>query len=359
MKILVLTRYDVLGASSRLRFFQYADFLQRNGWSIDVFPLFDNDYLERFYATGEKRISKILTCYLKRFFILFKAKQFDLLWIEKELFPMFPATIEKLFNAVKIPYIVDYDDAIFHNYDMNKIPIVSKFLNSKIDAVMNNASIVMAGNKYLAERANKAVASRVELIPTVVDADKYKPCYEPNDRFTIGWIGSPATEKYLQMIVQVLGDLKEKIDFQFIVVGAKNFDAPEIDYQVHSWSEDSEADEIKSFDVGVMPLPDEPWERGKCGYKLIQYMACGKPVIASPVGVNKEIVEPGINGFLAKTTDEWLRYLLKLYQEPELRVVMGKNNRRKVEQEYSREKTAPKIKKLLEAIYKETKKKAN
>ena len=349
MKILVLTRYDFLGASSRLRFFQYAKYLQRNGWSIDICPLFDNDYVENFYATGRKKISKIFTCYLRRLFILFKAKHFDLLWIEKELFPMLPATIERFLNAMRIPYIVDYDDAIFHNYDMNKNKMFRIFLKNKIDAVMKNASIVMAGNRYLAERAKKAGASKVELIPTVVDSDKYKPRYEPNDRFTIGWIGSPATEKYLQMIIQVLEDLKKKIDFQFIAVGAKNFNAPGIDYKLHSWSEDSEADEIERFDVGIMPLVDEPWERGKCGYKLIQYMACGKPVIASPVGINKEIVEPGINGYLAQNSEEWLDSLLKLNNDVKLRAAIGKNNRKKVEETYSITATAPVIERLFKS----------
>lgn len=349
MKILVLTRYDVLGASSRLRFFQYTEYLQRDGWSVDVCPLFDNDYVENFYATGRKKISKIFTCYLRRLFILFKAKHFDLLWIEKELFPMLPATIERFLNAMRIPYIVDYDDAIFHNYDMSKNRIIKMFLKYKIDAVMKNASIVMAGNRYLAERAKKAGASIVELIPTVVDSDKYKPRYKPNNRFTIGWIGSPATEKYLQMIIQVLEDLKKKIDFQFIAVGAKNFNAPGIDYQLHSWSEDSEADEIERFDVGIMPLVDEPWERGKCGYKLIQYMACGKPVIASPVGVNKEIVEPGINGYLAQNSEEWLDSLLKLNNDVKLRAAIGKNNRKKVEETYSITATAPVIERLFKS----------
>jgi glycosyltransferase involved in cell wall biosynthesis len=147
-----------------------------------------------------------------------------------------------------------------------------------------------------------------------------------------------------------LNQLCKKSDVQFSAIGALGKDLVEIPGQLISWSEETEVEELNRFDVGIMPLPDTPWERGKCGFKLIQYMACGLPVIASPVGVNKEIVEHGVNGFFARDTEEWIRYLETLKENSDLCNKMGTAGRNKVESEYSLHKMAPRLVNLMKRV---------
>jgi len=218
--------------------------------------------------------------------------------------------------------------------------------------VMLHAEVVIAGNAYLAAYAHDAGAKRVEIIPTVIDLKRYPVVStEKRDKvITIGWIGSPSTAKYLQEITPALVEVCAEGKAKVRLIGSGLVDLPDVDAEVLTWNEDTEADLMHSFDIGIMPLPDEPWARGKCGFKLIQYMACGLPVIASPVGVNCEIVEHGVNGFLASTKNEWIQALLMLRGNSELRWTMGAAGRRKVEEQYCLQVTAPKLVSLLQSV---------
>jgi len=214
--------------------------------------------------------------------------------------------------------------------------------------IMRRASIVVVGNAYLADRARAAGAKRVELVPTVVDLERYRADRGSDGRaFTIGWIGSPSTAKYLARLAPVLAGFCRAHDARLVVVGAREVSLDHVQVELKPWSEATEVEDILGFDVGIMPLPDDPWERGKCGYKLIQYMACARPVIASPVGANRQIVEHGVNGFLATTDDEWRSALEMLYAAPELRARLGAAGRRKVQTAYSTRVTAPHLANLL------------
>lgn len=316
-----------------------------------ISPLLEDSYMQNLNVKKNKNFIEIVVSYWKRLLLLFKASHFDLLWIEKEIFPMVPASFEKILHKMKVPYVVDYDDAVFHNYDLNSKWFFRYFMGQKIDRVMKNAALVTVGNRYLAERAISAGAARVKIIPTVIDLAKYQPSYERNqEKFTVGWIGSPSTEKYLDLVIEPLSEFRKTIDFKLITIGTKNFHVTNIDFEARPWFEEHEAEEISKIDVGIMPLTDTPWERGKCGYKLIQYMASGKPVIASPVGINTEIVEVGRNGFLASSDKEWLDALLSVYNNTEMSRKMGLVNRRKTERLYSVQAIAP----LLDQLLKDT-----
>jgi glycosyltransferase involved in cell wall biosynthesis len=354
MKILCFSRFGRLGASSRLRFYQYISYLQAHGIEITVAPLLNDVYIENLYAGGRKHLGPLFGNYLNRFYYLLKSTRFDLLWIEKELLPWLPAWGEMLLACLDVSYVVDYDDAVFHRYDLHPNSLVRTLLRRKIDAVMRHAKLVIAGNDYLADRARQVGASHVEYLPTVIDLNRYN-VVPPTEgvTFTIGWIGSPVTSHYLHLVQPALQELCNDGSSRLVLVGSGKMGLNGVPLEIRSWSEETENKDIHSFDVGIMPLPDDPWERGKCGYKLIQYMASGRPVVSSPVGINQKIVEDGVNGFLANTMSEWLKALRNLRDNRNLRESMGKAGRSKVELQFCLQVTAPHLVTLLRSVVKE------
>lgn len=350
MRVLLLSRYDRLGASSRLRSHQYLSYLRQAGFDVTVAPLFDDDYVRGLYSGNISKLA-VLKAYFARLGFIFKARQFDLVWLEYEMLPWLPSWIELALFPKNIPLVVDYDDAIFHRYDKHRLSLVRKLLGQKIDAVMQRANIVTVGNDYLAERAKQAGAQRVERVPTVVDAKRYAVIEKENALpVTIGWIGQPSTAEYLGLLAPVLKKMITKHSVRVVAIGPKPTQFQQLPIEVKPWAEETEAAEIQQFDIGIMPLPDEPWERGKCGYKLIQYMACGKPVVASPVGVNSVIVRQGVNGFLANTEAEWCDSLSLLCGDAALRKRMGDKGRKIMEQDYSLQVAAPRLAELLRSV---------
>lgn len=354
MKILLLTRYDDLGASSRVRFYQYLPYLESQGIYVDVAPLLDNEYLTRLYSDAPLDWLRLAKAYLKRVLTLRRVSQYDLIWLEYEALPWLPAWMEMKLGLARQTFVVEYDDAIFHRYDLNRNRVVRALLRNKIDMVMRNASMVIVGNQYLADRANRVGAPKVEIVPTVVDTERYRPWshgpwrYARQGLVTIGWIGSPATQHYLDLILPVISKLCAMgLPIRLAVVGGHLDVTSGLPVINLPWSEAGEVEAIQAFDIGIMPLLDSPWERGKCGYKLIQYMACGKPVVASPVGVNRQIVSHGVNGFLAESTAQWGEALTRLLGDADLRLRMGAAGRALVEQSYSVQVTAPRLAALL------------
>jgi glycosyltransferase involved in cell wall biosynthesis len=352
-RVLFLTKYARNGASSRYRTFQYLPWLEQAGIRCEVRQLFDEAYLVHRYASGRGNMGDMLRAFARRLAALVTARRFDLVVIEYELLPYFPALPERWLRWLGVPYFVDYDDALFHQYDQHKNGWVRRVLGDKIAHVMRGAHLVTAGNAYLADYARRARAKRVEVIPTVIDLERYPQppaAQTPNATFTIGWIGSPATAKYLQAIAPALAEVCAGGRGRVRLIGSGPIDLPGVPVEVLLWDEATEVITMQQFDVGIMPLPDEPWERGKCGFKLIQYMACGRPVLASPVGVNCQIVEHGVNGFLTNTTEEWVLALDTLLNDAGLRQRMGHAGRKKVEESYSLQVTGPKLADLIRSV---------
>lgn len=349
MKILLLSRYDTLPAPSRYRFYQYLPFVRANGIHVTVAPLLDNQFARRHYAERRKPLIAVPKLYIKRIVNLLQASQFDVVWLEKEALPWIPAWVEKALGLNRVPYVVDYDDAVFVAYNEQQPKLVRYFLGDKVRDLMRGAAVVIAGNRYLALYARDAGAARVDILPSVVDIHRYPPSSRRGrDTFTMGWMGAPMNSKHLGPIGSALSSIclggKSKLN----LVGGWPVDFPTgLAVEYLPWSESTEIQQLQSFDVGIMPLNDGPWERGKCGLKLVQYMAAGLPVVASPVGVNKEIVEHGVNGFLANTVSEWETALTMLRDDPTLRERMGSAGRAKVEREYSLQVTAPRLVSLL------------
>ena len=350
MKLLLLSRYGSLGASSRVRYLQYLDRFRAEEIEVDVVPLFPNRYLEALYD-GRRAWGEMVRGYVRRLRTLLGIGRYDLVVIEKELFPFLPAIAERVLERLGVRYVADYDDALFHRYDRHRSPLIRWLLGRKVDVVMRHAAVVVAGNRYLAARAREAGASRIEIVPTVVDIERYTPKVVEETSSShvpvVGWIGSPSTSRYLERLLPVFADLRRQMEVRFVAVGAR----PEVfeggPVEVLPWSEASEVSAIQQFDIGVMPLPDSPWERGKCGYKLIQYMACGVPVVASPVGVNVDLVGPETSGLLARDDAEWKESLLALLTSPERRERLGRSARAFVRESYSLQAQAPRLVTIL------------
>jgi glycosyltransferase involved in cell wall biosynthesis len=352
IKVLLFSKYSRRGPSSRLRSLQYLPLLGEYGIDVQVQALFPDAYLEELYrGNPSSAVYRAWWHGMQRIMQLLKRSDHDLTWIEGELFPYLPNWIESALARSVTPYVVDYDDALFHRYDLSQSPIVRRFLGSKIDQVMRNAICVIAGNGYLAARALHAGASRIAIIPTVVDEQRYTTVnHGPDRKPVIGWIGSPNTEHYVLDNREMLERICAKYGARLLLVGAN----PEIASQfnrvvpeVAAWSEESEVGLINNMDIGIMPLRDGPWERGKCGYKIIQYMACGLPVVASAVGTNSDIVRHGENGFLADDTSAWEERLGQLISDWSLRSRMGQIGRSCVENEYSLKAQAPRLAEVL------------
>jgi len=348
VRVLALTRYARRGASSRLRFEQFVPALAHQGIEVTVAPLLDDAFLLRRYSGRGADTFAVARAYASRAARRFRDDRWDLVWLEKEAFPWIPDFVERALAVSGVPYVVDFDDAWFHRYDQHPVGAVRAILGRKLDAVMRRAVTVCAGNEYIAARARKAGAADVTIVPTVVDLARYPlATSRPPSPFTVGWIGTPLTAGYLDALAPALVQLSREREVRLCAVGAAPFKLAGVEVETPPWSEDGEAEMISRFDVGVMPLPDSPWERGKCGYKLIQYMACGTPVIASPVGVNRTLVTEGENGLLAEDPAGWARALAALCDDRSLRAAMGAAGRRLVASSYDLTVWAPRLAEIL------------
>ena len=347
-----LTKYTRAGASSRYRTFQYFPAIQEAGLEYVVSPLFDDDYLSHKYAYGRAKLRHVIAAFMRRVHVVLTMPRGSVVVVEYELLPFFPALLERWLVWRSCRLVVDYDDALFHQYDQHPNYWIRRWLGNKIATVMSLSETVVAGNAYLASYALRSGAREVKVVPTVVDLDRYpnKATESASAVFTIGWIGSPSTARYLHDVAPALAEICQGGQTRVRLIGSGPIDLPGIALEVLPWRDDTEVDEMCRFDVGIMPLPNEPWARGKCGFKLIQYMACGLPVVASPVGVNAEIVDDGVNGFLACTTAEWVKSLETIRVDFELQQRMGAIGRKRVEERYCLDVTASKLIDLLSSV---------
>lgn len=352
MRVLLLSRYTRLGASSRLRTAQYLPFLERERLLVETVPFFDDDYLKALYS-GRPAEHAWLAYFGRRVAALRRRPRPDLIWLEYEALPWLPWVFEHMLLPGGVPIVADYDDAVFHRYDLHSKTPVRWLLGKKIDRVMAGSAMVIAGNAYLAERARSAGAPGVQIVPTVLDIVNYSARPQETDHGSrrVGWIGVPSTwSAYMAPMMPLLGSVAQAHGARLTAVGAGLAAEPHPLLDNLAWSEETEVTRIQEMDIGIMPLTDTPWARGKCGYKLIQYMACGLPVVASPVGVNADLVEHGVSGFLASTDEEWREALGILLSDRELRRRMGAEGRRKIERQYSLQVWGPRLAGMLQDV---------
>lgn len=324
MKVAFLTnRIDK--ASARYRFIQYIPYFKSEGWDVRVF--------------------KIPGGFLKRAAFFKTIGTFDCVFLQRKLFG-FPDWRIFRKNAKRVVY--DFDDAVMFRDSKKKNP--ESFLRMLMfKRTVGGSDAVISGNRYLYEyafRHNK----RVFVVPTAIDMARYgeKSGIEAGGVVTLGWIGSRVTLFYLEMIKDALDEVFETHPFTRLkIVADKFFDCAKMPVVKKKWNYEEEIADLHSFDIGLMPLTDDPWSRGKCGFKLLQYMAVGVPGVASKVGVNSEIIEHGVNGFLADGRGEWVDCLSRLIEDVALRKGLGKEARKTVKERYSLEVNAPKLKKII------------
>jgi glycosyltransferase involved in cell wall biosynthesis len=346
IKVLGLSLYGPQAASTRYRLMQYCPGLRHEGINLEVKALLGDDYVQKSFAGEHYPLKHMLNNYLERVQLLFGQRSYDVAIVQVELFPLLPGIIES--RLLRIPYIYDFDDAFFLKYRLERFKRVSFLLKDKFNPVVSRAVTVLAGNSYLADYA-KQWNPVTHFFPTVVDTDRYTPAPNKNeDIFTIGWIGSPSTSVYLSELLQPLADLGREGPVRFMVIGGHCSAIEGVDVVNMPWSELTEVDLINTFDVGVMPLFDDEWARGKCAFKLIQYMACGVPVVASPVGANMSVMN-NTCGLFADSAHAWLDSLRRLRDDFVLRGRMGTAARKRVEDRYSLRSALPMMAKTIKA----------
>jgi glycosyltransferase involved in cell wall biosynthesis len=329
--------------SQRFRFEQYLDLLSKEGHGYEM-----QSFLQasnwKLFATRGKLITKIITLlsgYLKRMSLLFRLGKFDRVFIHREAAPLGPPVLEWIIAKVfRKKVIYDFDDAIWLTDQLNENSM-ERFLRwrKKVATVCRISYRVSCGNSYLASFAGK-YNNAVIVNPTTIDTDLTESYLRKRSKdhsgITLGWTGSRSTLRFLEKLGDVVKAIVRQyphVSFCVIADETPAFAWPSTKFV--RWSLETEIDDLLNFDIGVMPLPDDEWTRGKCGFKALQYMALGIPAVASPVGVNSEIIEDGVSGFLASSDAEWIECLGKLINDSTLRGAIGNAGRLRVVNNYS------------------------
>jgi glycosyltransferase involved in cell wall biosynthesis len=351
MRVAALTKYDREAASTRQRILQFAPSLAEHGIELRHYPLLDDAYVRSLATGGKWSRTALIGSYFRRLASLVKGLECDLIWVHLELFPYLPAGFEKLAFRSGIPVVYDCDDALFLRYNNNPSRALRALLSGKIEQLMSRAAAVTCGNAFLRDYA-AAFCPNASIFPTVLDTDIYTPSdHKPAGTPVIGWIGSPSTWENVQPLLPVLEKLcgERGITFRAIGAGYKAEADRFAGMELAPWCEATEVAEVQGFDIGIMPLIDNPWQRGKSGYKLIQYMACAIAAIGSPVGANSAILAEDC-GILARTDDEWESSLTRLLDDAALRQRMGAAGRSRAVEHYSLAVHAPRLRELFLSV---------
>ncbi len=337
--------YDT-SPGQRFRIEQWEPLLAEEGIEITYAP-FETDELRAVLHTGGGVLAKaraVIRTIRRRGAGLSDLSQYDLVYLFREAAILGPPWFERRIARSDTPIVFDFDDAVFVSYKSPSNGYLSylKF-PSKTAEIVRLSAHVMAGNRYLADYAVQ-FNENVTIVPTTIDTDKYTVVGRPEPAVpTIGWSGSFSTVQHLDTIRDALQELAQTEHFRLRVIGTPSYKIPDVDTEAMLWRSATEIDDLREIDIGVMPLPDEDWSRGKCGLKALQYMALGIPTVCSPVGVNSTIIRDGVNGYLADTPAEWIEVLKALLHSAKTRREIGLAGRKTVEDEYSARVVAPKV----------------
>jgi glycosyltransferase involved in cell wall biosynthesis len=295
------------------------------------------------YVKGKKthKILHTLIGLSKRFFLLPMLIRANVIFIHRESIPLGHGYYEWIISKVlRKKIIFDFDDAIWMSQtskENSKIGWIKG--KNKTSKICKLSRLIVCGNSYLKEYALRYNSNTI-IIPTTLDTHYHKPIEKnlTKEKIVIGWTGSPTTIEHFKVIIPVLEKLKNKYgeQIEFNVIGDNRFTCPQINITGQAWRLDTEIQDLMNFDIGIMPLPDDDWTKGKCGFKGLQYMSLEVPTVMSPVGVNTEIIDHGTNGFLANSDEEWYTILTELIENEEFRHKIGKEARKKIVSQYSK-----------------------
>jgi glycosyltransferase involved in cell wall biosynthesis len=358
IRLLALSPIPEEGAGCRFRVSQYIPYLEANGFRITFSSLFTPEFFRLVYRRGHhaRKAAAFAALSLRRLRSLRSVADYDLVLLYREIFPIGPAIVERLLALPgRPPMVFDFDDALFlpSVSDANRLIAALKF-PGKLATIVRVSDHVLAGNDYLAAYARR-FNDAVTMIPTCVDTTKFVPRADggptPGRPLVVGWIGSPTTGTYIRGLARVLQRAHARHPFVLRVSGAgEPIDVAGVPTENVPWALDREIELFNTCDVGVYPLDDDEWAKGKCGFKAIEFMACGVPVVASSVGVNRTLIVDGVNGFLASTEDEWVDKLVRLLEDAALRRRFAQAGRRTVEATYSLQVNAPRLAATLRAV---------
>ena len=337
----------------RFRIEQWAPILRQDGIEIDFAP-FESPLMHGIlYQPGRvlQKVASVLDGFRRRISRVRGAGKYDAVYLFREAALLGPAVFERWLDSMKIPIVYDFDDAIFVRYisPANSYLSLLKF-HGKTRTICRISSHVMVGNAYLAAYARR-YNSKVTIVPTTIDTDQYTVAdRRPPAIPTIGWTGSFSTMKHLSSIRNALREVARRETVRLRIIGARSEEFEGLPVEFVPWRAESEVSDLRPIDIGLMPVPDDAWNRGKCGCKALQYMALAIPTICSPVGVNTEIIRDGENGFMASNDGEWIEKITRLLRSTELRKRLGAAGRRTVEEKYSAKVVAPVVAGIFKSL---------
>ena len=318
-QIIYFTKYTAKGPSSRYRSYQYKSYLQ-NDFDLCFFPLFNDEYIANLYSNKGLNYFQLFKAYIIRIYqVLICLGTNKIVFIEYELLPYFPPILEYLLQKTKVKFILDYDDATFHTYDLNDNQLIRFLFKNKISKISSKAIFIVTGSPYLTNYFLKYNKNVIE-IPTSVIVENYFNQHDIkiDDNISIGWIGSKSTSinlVFLNKLFDSILYIYPNVTFKFMGCDPKLIDQIySKNVQFFEWSESDEISFLESIDIGIMPLQDTPTNRGKCGFKLIQYMAMGKPTISTPLEANVKINRNN-NNLFASNDNEWVICISEFMKE--------------------------------------------
>lgn len=345
--------YDTAG-SQRFRFELFYPALEEAGWQVCKESFMDEATWDIIYKPGHAsaKILGILKGFFRRIILLFRLSRYDHIFIHREASPIGPPFFEFISSRILgRKYFYDFDDAIWKK-DVSAANPVMKLLKSpgKVPLICKWAGNVIAGNDYLAEWAG-TYNHNVHVIPTGVDTDRtFNKVRNQSDLpAAIGWTGTITTLRYIESLMPVLDKIHKEIPFTLFIISDTKPGWERPFMQFIRWTKESEVEDLLKFHIGLMPLTDDEWAKGKCGFKAIQYLSLGIPAVASDVGVNSRIVKDGINGFLIRKNDEWESRIRMLLTDNELRTRMGAAGPETIRNNYSTRALAGKFLALFES----------
>jgi len=347
-----------IAPSQRFRFEQYLSLLEQDGCEISFYPFFTDNAYRLIYQPGKFMLKSwgVFIAFFKRFLLMFQLKSYAIVFIHREASPVGPPVFEWIIARVlKKKIIYDFDDAIWLENTSQSNKLISGIKkHSKVVSICRWSTVILCGNHYLMNFAKK-YNNDVKYMPTTIDlknGHNQLKQHKRKEKIVLGWTGTHSTIKYLYEIEDVLFELQKKYDVEVNIISNKEPVFKKLNFNYIPWEKEKEIEDLLSFDIGIMPLLDNEWAKGKCGFKALQYMALGIPAVVSPVGVNVEIIRDGINGYIVNDDVDWLDKISRLIEIEGVRKEIGLEGHKTILSKYSVEVNKKKYLEWIDNLFK-------